>query len=212
MSNTVKLSNEPRPYYRWRSHPNLALSSKDSIKEASALCRTALIITEEQKKPDVMSALSRDQSLLKSQENILSCRCILHWPHHWSRELKPASCLVFFASAHKKPLLISSHPGLLSKLSLLPLLRKEGFPHQLKGTLEADTLQPTERRKWQNVTENCNMHFPRLWCTEPLICAHYYLQKQPSAPTKQCISCFPTAKPLSSDLLLVRQGHLAAEP
>lgn len=86
----------PTSCFHWQSRPILTLNFKDSIKDASALCRTTLVITAKQKKSDLMSVLSRDQSFSKPyclpDDLITKTDCFI--------QLSAVSCLVVFAPAH----------------------------------------------------------------------------------------------------------------
>ena len=177
----------PTSCFHWQSCPILTLNFKDSIKDASALCRTALVITAKQKKSDLMSVLSRDQSVSKSQQTLLSSR----WCHHQNRVLHPA------LSSFLSGLLCSCpHVALTDLFSirsalqpLFNLLRKDGFP--LHWGLISWSMK---RRKWQNVTEDCYVLFSKEFWPDAqnhwsLLITHN--RKQPHTPHWAVHSCFP---------------------
>lgn len=178
-------------FHRW-SHPILTLNFKDIIEDASVWCRTVLVITAKQNRSDMMSVLSGEQSRLKSQQDLLSSRCILHWPHHQNRELDPALGSFLPGSPCFCPHV--AVPDLFSPRSALQTLsftKKGWIPTLAEGCTAGWCLKEVEMTndKMSQRTATCispRSRGPMLRTTD--------LPSSPTAKTATRSSCFPTAK------------------
>lgn len=197
------------------SRPILTLNFKDSINNASALCGTALVITAKQKKSDLMSALSRDQSVSKSQQTLLSSRCTLHCFGGEVRMLHPAlsSFLSGFLCSCPHVALTDLLNEVCSPTSLFHLLRNDGFPLHW-GLISYGPQRGENGKMSQRIATCVSRKSSGLMHRTTDLCLLFTTENSHTPHIEQCIAAFPVcqAAQVSSSFLLVGQGHLAAEP